>query len=196
MLKGSWFKIRKSKNLTIKRKTQKMREPIITKFTPNWIPTKKCDEIKMKSYSLDFTQYQENQEKVYVMNVSFILNGRFILTVQRRTKDFGLSTFQVILWEAKEVKQQVETKRDSQQELVVAMNDTISCQNQCFDLNFSEIHQVCVSEEKKLIVVGRTNKDNEVLQQFYFSIKGDSNIVKMKSEFTLSFSTRRLIVKK
>ena len=190
--------MKKKKKQVSSRTEMRENNSIITKFTPNWIPTKKCEEKSMDSYSLDFTQCKcIGSEKVFVMNVSFILNGRYLLTVQRRTKDLvHNSTFQVVLWEAKEVKNEVENKRLSQQQLVVPMNDDIVWKNQTFDLDFTDIHQVHILEGRKLVIVGRVRKDVEVLEQYNFLLKEDSDKVRMKRDFTLNFSSRCLAVKK
>lgn len=200
MFKKGCLRIFKSKTSNT---TMRERELPVTKLTPNHIPSKKCDDTIIKSYSLDFSPTRkENElskcgdEKLYIMYVAFILKGRYILAVQRRAKSFNSSTFQVVLWEANEVKEEVENMSSSRQELLtVSMTDEFVWTNQMFDLNFSEIHQVHVSDGRNLTIVGRS-KNNEVIQQFNFSSKKDSDKIRMKSAFVLSLTARRMVVKK
>eukprot|EP00111_Clytia_hemisphaerica_P004397 TCONS_00012580-protein len=163
----------------------------------------KCnhDQTLMRSYSLDFTPTKRTEagEKVYIMYVAFILKGKYILAVQRKTKKFNTSTFQAILWEANEVKEEVESLSNSRQELLtVSMNDDIVWSNQTFDLNFTEIHQVHVSDGHKLTIVGCTGKNSQIIQQFNFITKtnSDKGPIRMKSEFVLSLTSKKMAIKK
>ena len=177
-----------------------MREQPITKQSA--FPSFKCNKgnTLTKSYSLDFTPNHkdgsESGEKIYVMYVAFILKGQYILAVQRKAHSFNSSTFQVMLWKTKEIKEEVESLNNSRQELLtVSMNNDVDeWTNQLFELDFTEIHQVHVSDGHRLTIIGCT-KNDEVIQQYNFSVKPTEKI-RMKSEFILSLTTKKMVVKK
>ena len=185
--------------------TRKMREQPITKLS---LPSLHlgCSDVKenttttlTKSYSLDFTPSRnptESGERVYIMYVAFILKGQYILAVQRKARCFNSSTFQVKLWKANEIKEEVESLNNSRQELLtVSMTEDMEqWTNQVFELDFTEIHQVHVSDGHRLTVIGCTKTD-EIIQQYTFSANTKEQI-RMRSEFVLSLTTKKMAVKK
>ena len=136
----------------------------IRKFSPRYITSKKDQDFISKSFTLDL-QFadKDHQSKSYFMHFSFIMNGKYTLSVVRRTKDFSRSSFQCIIASTEKIQTEID-----KMEINKGKDFTVVLEKyeRVFELNFSEIHRIEVTKPNKLTIIGKKNEQNYIVRQY------------------------------